>query len=51
MIELDPNNADAYFLRGTIKILMKNSSACYDFRKAKELGSLGVDEEIEKYCK
>lgn len=52
VLALDPNYAEAYRLMGiTLLQLKKNSEACANFAKAKELGDPNVDALIEKNCK
>tara|TARA_B100000809_G_scaffold174968_1_gene172264 strand:- start:119 stop:730 length:612 start_codon:yes stop_codon:yes gene_type:complete len=52
LIELDPNNADAFYLRGLIHIhLNENDKGCKDLSKAGELGDYKAYEMINEYCK
>jgi Flp pilus assembly protein TadD len=51
-IQIDPNNAEAYYGRGIAKYkLGDKSGACLDLRKAGELGYEKAYEAIKKYCK
>ncbi len=51
-IELKPDYFEAYNNRGNAYYYLKQKEhACSDWKKAKELGSTGVDEIIEKLCK
>ena len=51
IIEIDPNNATAYFNRGVCKILLEEKeSGCLDLNRAGELGDTSVYATIEKYC-
>lgn len=50
-LDLTPNNPEIYFNRGISRIkLGKQKSACYDFRRAEELGYLPAYDYIKKYC-
>ena len=51
IIRLDSTSAKAYYLRGTGEIsLKKNDQACYNFKKAGNLGYFQAYEMIKKYC-
>ena len=51
-IQIDPNNAEAYYGRGNAKYkLGDKSGACQDWRKSVELGYEKAFETIKKYCK
>ena len=51
-IELYPNNKEAFYNRGLAKILLgQKDSGCLDFKKAKELGLVQADTEINKNCR
>ena len=51
-IQIDPNNAEAYYGRGTAKYKLDDKNgACQDWRKAGELGYEKAYETIKKYCK
>lgn len=51
-LKIDPKFAEFYRLLGLCQIQQKkNSEACANFAKAKELGHPDVDELIKKYCK
>ena len=51
VIELEPNNANAYYYRGLSRITlgMKNSG-CLDLSKAGELGNKSVYDQIKVHC-
>jgi Tfp pilus assembly protein PilF len=50
-IELNPENKDAYALRGLEKLSNFDSDeGCLDLRKASELGDTKADELIRKFC-
>ncbi len=50
-IRLDPKNGMAYLYRGTLFVYQKkNTSACKDFAKAKELGVVEAEKALAKYC-
>ena len=50
-IELNPNNAKAYNLRGYAKLLLgQKDNGCLDFSKAGELGYAEAYETIKEYC-
>ncbi len=50
-IELDPNDANAYYNRSSAKIrLGQKDSGCLDLSKAGELGDMQVYDVIKKYC-
>ncbi len=52
IIENDPNEPDAYFLRGVSKFNTQDiEGGCLDFSKAGELGDKSAYEYIKKYCK
>ena len=49
--EINPNNKDAYFLRGMILITIDQKEAgCVDLSKAGELGDADAYEMIRTYC-
>jgi tetratricopeptide (TPR) repeat protein len=51
-IELYPTDAETYYQRALVKILIGNKyDACLDFKKADELGSPEAKAEIKKHCK
>jgi tetratricopeptide (TPR) repeat protein len=51
IIKLDSSSAKAYYLRGVSEINLKmNNKACYDFKKAGELGYFDAYEMTKKYC-
>ena len=51
-LKIDPKFAELYRLLGLCQIQQKkNSEACANFAKAKELGHPDVEELIKKYCK
>ena len=51
-IELYPNDAEAYYQRGLVKLLMNNNyDACLDFKRAEELGSQDAKTALKKNCK
>jgi tetratricopeptide (TPR) repeat protein len=51
IIKLDSSSAKAYYLRGVSEINLKmNDEACYDFKKAGELGYFDAYEMTKKYC-
>ncbi|MEL7145118.1 MAG: tetratricopeptide repeat protein [Bacteroidota bacterium] len=51
-IELNENLGEAYLYRGALHVYFKNnSSACSDFRNAKNLSVAEADAVLEKYCK
>ena len=51
-IEINPKYAEAYYFRGSVKIILKQKeSGCIDFEKAGELGFEDAQEAIKKYCK
>lgn len=50
-IELDPNDAMAYYNRGVSKLrLGQRDSACRDLSKASELGDEDAFDRIRKHC-
>lgn len=52
IIENDPSEPDAYFLRGVSKFNTQDiEGGCLDFSKAGELGDKSAYEYIQKYCK
>jgi len=51
VIELDPNNSSAYFVRGIAKIqLDQKDSGCLDLSKAGEMGDMDAYDQIKQYC-
>lgn len=51
IIKLDSSSAKAYYSRGVSEINLKmNDEACYDFKKAGELGYFDAYEMTKKYC-
>ncbi len=51
IIKQDSSSARAYYLRGISQINLKmNDKACYDFKKAGELGYFDAYEMTKKYC-
>lgn len=51
-IQLDPKNGMAYLYRGTLYVSQKkSSSACNDFRKARDLKVIEAERALSKYCK
>jgi tetratricopeptide (TPR) repeat protein len=51
-VDLNPENAVAYYYRGTVKFLTDNKiEACLDWEKAKELGNQDVQDLIIQNCK
>jgi len=51
-IRLDSKNGMAYLYRGTLYLYQKkNTSACNDFKQARDLGVLEAESAIKKYCK
>lgn len=50
-LEIKPNNADAYHIRGSIKHDMGDASgACTDWKKANSLGG-NANDLLQKHCK
>jgi len=50
-IELNPNDADAYYNRGDAKILLgQKDDGCLDYSKAAKLGYFQAYEQIKRYC-
>ena len=51
VIKLDINNASAYFMRGQVKLQLKeNDEGCKDLSKSKELGDKRADKFLAQYC-
>jgi tetratricopeptide (TPR) repeat protein len=51
IIKLDSTSAKAYYLRGMNEVSLEmNDKACYDFKKAGDLGYFDAYEMIKKYC-
>ncbi len=51
-VELDPNDAKAFFNRGIAEYNLKmQADGCLDLKKASELGYQDADEYISKVCK
>ena len=51
-IELDPTSGQPYYIRGVISAeQMKKQDACYDFKKAKDLGYYDENGYYESICK
>lgn len=51
IIKLDSTSAKAYYLRGTNEVALEmNDKACWDFKKAGDLGYFDAYEMIKKYC-
>ena len=51
IIKLDSSSAKAYYLRGVSEIKIEMTDrACYDFKKAGELGYFDAYEMTKKYC-
>lgn len=50
-IDIDPNYAKAYFLKGMVLIQMqKRVEACYNFNEARKLGHQKAKEAFEQFC-
>ncbi|MCX6140314.1 MAG: tetratricopeptide repeat protein [Candidatus Kapabacteria bacterium] len=51
-IEIDPQNAKAYYARGLMELLLgRNHKGCLDIVKAREVGLPFVSDEIMLQCK
>lgn len=50
-IKRNPNYGEAYYGRGILKVYLHyNESGCLDLVKAKNLGMIRADDDINKYC-
>jgi len=50
-LDLDPDDPNIYFNRGRTRLaLKKTKKACYDFRKAYNIGNRNSLEYLQKYC-
>ena len=51
VLELSSENADAYYLRGVVLMILKEpQNACRDLIRASELGQATAQGEARKYC-
>ena len=52
VIQLDPNEKEAYYQRALVKIKLNNlESACEDLKLAEKIGEKRATEIMKKYCK
>ena len=50
-LDLNPNNPDIYFNRGIARLKLNDASnACYDFKKAFNMGKKEALEYLQRHC-
>ena len=50
-MKLDPTNRKFYYLRGVLKLNLRDKSACDDLKKAADAGDESAAELMKTYCK